>query len=424
MRNDKIFILIILLSICISPFSITRQEVITEAEQYTQKPYGWEVRERNILDIREYYVETSTGSNNEQIKRYPYRTGQDGIDDRMQFYTKDDTDVVIISDTNNDSQITTADITETNRRRWPYEVGGIFTGVTYAFGYWNTYDNFNDKLNAQGAYIDKSYIVGKREGDPSTPINGFDYAAYTGIDCSGLVSRALFFDSHKGSTEFPEFTVKIDTKAVKPGDILNRYDKHIILFTGWKTKPKLNSDGFYHATFYGIHATPEKYSTCKTVRNVVADEVEIKYKSQDNIYVKLSYNNNPQWICGEAGQKWIFRSIFPQFSNPMPAARSAINSPNISCKIEGSGDIIISKFQINEISGKYYKDLLSESTYDEKTDILSFSFSEELPYGDYKISIKALNSFLNHSYVAMFSWEFKISETKLEYALAPNTNGN
>jgi len=181
-------------------FARTRDDVIREANAY--KNYEWKVGPNNILDVQTHYPDKS-----------PVDNKPDGKDDRAWKYNPKTSEWEYSTD------------------NWPFEKDMKVTGEAYAWAGWvgniqwggDTTNLFSQRLKDS---VNK-WIAGAREEDCHTTniqkiIKG-GYKGYTGIDCSGFISRlwkptnTLF----KISTEsMSNYCVKIPFLDLKPGDIL------------------------------------------------------------------------------------------------------------------------------------------------------------------------------------------------------------
>ena len=297
----KVFITLVIISYSISIFGLTRQEVITEAEKYTQKPYGWEVQERNILDVKDHSGNTTT---------FPAVSGTDGYDDRGWKW-----------DSKNEKW-------KYSTNYWPYEVGESYTGEAYAYGgkEWckgnDTYTDFEKKIKQETPYINQKWIAGRQSSD-SLPAG---YNGYAGIDCSALVSKA-WRSTRLGTSTIPKYCIEVAPCELKKGDALNWDGKgHVVLFADEKLP---GTSG----TITIIEAATWKYNESENTMRVVK-ETGVEFKVVDN-NLWLKYKS----YTGDPFEKHIPYSIFPQFSNELPKTVVTDKTPPISCKIEGSGTI-------------------------------------------------------------------------------------
>lgn len=207
--NLKVTILLFIMLSSFQLFSITRDNVVINAEAY--KNHQWTVRVNNILDMWTYkktdnkiIIDTTTGNN---------------IDDRRE----------------EDMYINYPD---EPRKWWPYTVDLTTRGVAYAWKRWDSTTVFKDRL-------DKGKIAGARKKD----VDEYGVNRFTGTDCSGFVGRMINATKKLTTETIPKYCVKLtDVKELKPGDILNKSNEHTILFHSWISKPRLAK--IIHATSY------------------------------------------------------------------------------------------------------------------------------------------------------------------------------
>lgn len=174
-----------------SSFARTRAEVLDTAKIYADLP--WKPTTYNLLDVKNHRDNITEGDETKI-------DGSDGIDDRAFKW----------DDSLNPPQWVFS------TRNWPFGVCSTCTyhGEAYAFGQWNTTETFKSSL----ALENPKWIAGKRSGD-ALPAN---YAGFTGLDCSGFVSRLLVLRRHYSTLELPGYGLAISTGALKRGDFLDR----------------------------------------------------------------------------------------------------------------------------------------------------------------------------------------------------------
>ena len=98
--------------------------------------------------------------------------------------------------------------------------GKQYKGVLYNWGGFDSTDKFIEKVN-------KGVIAGNyRKRCGSNLCIREDFA---GLDCSGLVSRSWGISRYSTKT-FPGISIKIPREFLRPGDILNSENKHVMLF--------------------------------------------------------------------------------------------------------------------------------------------------------------------------------------------------
>jgi len=129
----------------------------------------------------------------------------------------------------NGKHVETPDITYTTRPDRPkgWEPGKPFRGLPYKWGGFTSISQF-----------DKGIAKGKYAGDVFTKKRGISRHA-VGLDCSGYVSRCLGLRRHYSTRRLPRLCIELeDPKELKRGDILNRYDHHVVLFDSFTDEAK------------------------------------------------------------------------------------------------------------------------------------------------------------------------------------------
>jgi len=178
-----------------------------------------------------------------------------------------------------------------NPRYKLYRVKGrSITGEAYSYGDKDMRSTFQANIDA--GYIPRNWEENYNSGHTS---------GYTGIDCSGLVSKC-WRTSITGTSNLVSLALQLANKNyLKPGDVLyNPEHIHIKIYAG--------NDKVYHAVGY--------------------DDTE------DETHQKVIYEN-----ARYSGYQ--FYTIFPQFSSPQPEPNSGGNGNevDISVVVEGSGEI-------------------------------------------------------------------------------------
>lgn len=199
-------------------------------------------------------------------------------------------------------------------RWWPFEVGKSYGGEGYGWGYWDRYSEFGDRISREN----ERWIAGKRPQDPSS-VSG--YAGYTGIDCSGLVSRVLGLKRHHSTSELPSLCLAISPEELKKGDIINKSGEHVVLFIGWIEKPWLANI---------IHSSSYLYKQDNYVWRVVNDIATVKGSIKDKT------------LAATEKKGYYPYTPFPIFRDWVPLKNSLINNatPQIKVKIRSGTDII------------------------------------------------------------------------------------
>lgn len=91
-------------------------------------------------------------------------------------------------------------------------------------------------------------------------------------DCSGYVSMAWHLGTSATTRNLAEYSVEISRDALPPGDALNDYDTHVILFAKWD-----NAD---HTRFscHSFGETPVKYVTGASIDDFPSSDKALRYK--------------------------------------------------------------------------------------------------------------------------------------------------
>ena len=114
-----------------------------------------------------------------------------------------------------------------DRPGW-WEVGKANIGIPYMWGGFDTPESFDAGLR-DGKWAGDIYTQEKRRllDDAASK-----HAA--GIDCSGFVSRCWKLPRSYSTRELPALCEPImDLAQLKPGDIFNTHNSHVVLFAGW-----------------------------------------------------------------------------------------------------------------------------------------------------------------------------------------------
>jgi len=113
------------------------------------------------------------------------------------------------------------------RRGW-WKPGDVNIGVPYKWGGFDTPNSFSAGLK-RGAYAGDVYTEKKREG-----IYGEVSYEACGVDCSGFVSRCWRLQRAYSTREIPKICEELASfDDLKAGDVVNKRDKHVILFEKW-----------------------------------------------------------------------------------------------------------------------------------------------------------------------------------------------
>ena len=115
---------------------------------------------------------------------------------------------------------------------------GVYSSVPYDWGGFDTVAEFR---NAMSAGMQAGDVQTCRNGDCVEPCS-------KGVDCSGFVSRA-WNAGHNSTSSLPNISDEIKILELRPGDILNRPGKHVVLFEKFgDDDPQTNGPWVYEAT--------------------------------------------------------------------------------------------------------------------------------------------------------------------------------
>ncbi len=107
--------------------------------------------------------------------------------------------------------------------------GGKNIGVPYMWGGFSSLREFADGIKA-GRYAGDVYTQEKR-----ARLNAAVSKEAVGIDCSGLISRCWKLDHEYSTRSLPQLCDELaGYDALKPGDILNSDNNHVLLFASWQ----------------------------------------------------------------------------------------------------------------------------------------------------------------------------------------------
>lgn len=115
-------------------------------------------------------------------------------------------------------------------------------GVPYKWGGFDSLEKFDTGVRAGKAAGDL-YSAEKRQ------LGGAAVSGQAvGVDCSGFISRCWKLSEKHGTATLPDLCTKLASAAeLRPGDILNTSDGHVILFAKWLDETKTR------ALFYEAH---------------------------------------------------------------------------------------------------------------------------------------------------------------------------
>lgn len=107
--------------------------------------------------------------------------------------------------------------------------GETNVGVPYQWGGFSSLEEFARGV-AAGRYAGDVYTVEKRRR-----LDGAVSREAVGIDCSGLISRCWKLDHASSTRTLPGLCLALGSyELLKPGDILNTDNQHVLLFRAWK----------------------------------------------------------------------------------------------------------------------------------------------------------------------------------------------
>ncbi len=141
--------------------------------------------------------------------------------------------------------------------------GQTNVGVPYMWGGFSSLEEFTNGIK-----------TGKAAGDVYTAekralLDAAVSKECVGIDCSGLVSRCWKLPRSYSTRELPSVCLALASyNDLKPGDILNTANSHVLLFVGWK-------DGSHQRLFAYEAGSPPSWK-------VLLDDIPIQLlQSQD-----------------------------------------------------------------------------------------------------------------------------------------------
>lgn len=113
------------------------------------------------------------------------------------------------------------------RTGW-WEVGKQNVGIPYMWGGFDTPESFDAGL-LEGKFAGDIYTAEKRR-----LLDDAVSKHAVGIDCSGFVSRCWKLPRSYSTRELPSLCDQVtDLALLKPGDIFNTHNSHVVLFAGW-----------------------------------------------------------------------------------------------------------------------------------------------------------------------------------------------
>ncbi|RYD71703.1 MAG: hypothetical protein EOP84_24435 [Verrucomicrobiaceae bacterium] len=114
-----------------------------------------------------------------------------------------------------------------------WKPGKMNQGMPYMWGGFSTPEEFTRGIQ-QGKYAGDVYTAQKRsQGDHAVSKHA------VGIDCSGFVSRCWKLTRAYSTKELPSLCVPLTSFSdLRPGDILNSADNHVLIFKAFKDANK------------------------------------------------------------------------------------------------------------------------------------------------------------------------------------------
>lgn len=138
------------------------------------------------------------------------------------------------------------------------------TGVAYKWGGFDTLEKFASGVRAGKAAGDIYSAEKRRKGGAAVSGDA------VGIDCSGFISRCWKLPrKHSTSMLFGICERLASTTALKPGDVMNTAEGHVLLFVRWLDADKT------HALFY--ESAP--FSKTRASENTLADLLASGYQA-------------------------------------------------------------------------------------------------------------------------------------------------
>ena len=117
-----------------------------------------------------------------------------------------------------------------SRPGW-WEAGKTNVGIPYMWGGFSSLREFRDGI-ANGRYAGDVYTQEKRR-----LLDNAVSRHAVGIDCSGLISRCWGLKRSYSTRELPGLCLPLDSyEELKPGDILNSHNNHVLLFAAFADK--------------------------------------------------------------------------------------------------------------------------------------------------------------------------------------------
>ncbi|MEU5126697.1 FG-GAP-like repeat-containing protein [Streptomyces mobaraensis] len=194
-------------------------------------------------------------------------------------------------------------------------------------------------------------------------------------DCSGYVSMAWMLDQSRNTWSLRDVTTRISTAELKPGDILNNTQSHVIIFAGWIDKSA--------GTFYFYSESGRRVVTQRYVGNF-----------------------NDAWLSGhptDGYRAYRYDNIVDSPVTPEPGAEDTSASPAVA-KATGPADQAILSGQVpltatvSETTGtptgaEFYVDgKLVDSVASRGTEYSASLDTTELSDGPHTLTVRAKNA--------------------------------
>lgn len=357
MNRGLTFMLFLTLFLPLFVLGKTRQQVIDDVIVYTT--YSWTPKNNNLLDAQSCVV-----FERNSVKIATMTSGSNNIDDRR--------------------EKPIGDKCEVSSKNWPFEVCSTCTyiGEAYAYGGW-------DSVNEFATNISTNWIVGRRGiGNPMVPEplpSTGKYKGFTGIDCSGLVSRVINLSDHIWTGDLKnKYVIIVSTDKIKKGDLLFMVERnHVVI---------VSDDKLSGGNVGIIHAGSWKYENSEYSMRVTSERTEYKFENGE-LYLRYKSATGNEW--DEEKRKHIAYSAFPQFEwvgssmnvvEVMVKSGSAIGASGVSMKVidEDKNEINISDLNVStgSLSGTGYYAYVK---YDLRNS------SSVVRDGKYTVSVKAKN---------------------------------
>jgi hypothetical protein len=147
-------------------------------------------------------------------------------------------------------------------------------GMPYAWGGFTSIDEFRAGLSA-----------GQPAGQVPTTERAQASAAALGLDCSGFIARCWQLPVKQSTRSLGALCYPLpDAAALQPGDILDCFDSHVVLFEGWTddTHAKMK---VYEAARLAVSETV--YTTAKLLK---ANFQPLRYKPLDARWVPMVFD--------------------------------------------------------------------------------------------------------------------------------------